>query len=135
MGFVKVTRDNGKYYAQVRTFDGQTEVTHYETPEYLTAEMAYADAKCWKAFHMTDSKQDNDYSISEDDTIFEAGSKMNTSKVIELIAKHADSECKVGPLTGLMTGLPGFTLAVRVGRKGSTMRGTWRTFTIRKVSK
>lgn len=71
-GYVKIGRTTeGTYYAQVRLFNGKTERTHYETPEYITREMAIADANCWKAFHMTDAPKParQNFDIDEADTV------------------------------------------------------------------
>jgi hypothetical protein len=45
---------DGKYVGQVRRFELDRTIKHYETPEYLTYTMADADAKCWMEFHMTE---------------------------------------------------------------------------------
>jgi hypothetical protein len=44
-------RMSGKYVSTAKAADG----TRYATTEYLTAEMAVADAKCWLAFHVTET--------------------------------------------------------------------------------
>jgi hypothetical protein len=44
---ITVTENNGKHTAQVSEGGRLT----FRTPEYCTAEMALADAKCWMAFH------------------------------------------------------------------------------------
>lgn len=70
-GIVKVGQTlEGKYFAQVRTLNNTShETTHYETPEYVTQEMALADAKCWKEFHMDETPKPAERSINVEDTV------------------------------------------------------------------
>jgi hypothetical protein len=44
---IMATENNGKHTAQV----SEAGRIVFQTPEYCTAEMALADAKCWMAFH------------------------------------------------------------------------------------
>lgn len=60
----------GKYYGQVITLDDNFhQTTRYETAEYVTEEMAHADAKCWKEFHMGNDAKRAEYSINVDDMV------------------------------------------------------------------
>lgn len=78
-GYVKVTRTpEGKYYGQVRLYNGRSDMIRYETPEYLTKDMANTDAACWKAFHMTDETPAVDYDINADDTVRTHASRNGT---------------------------------------------------------
>lgn len=76
-GFIKVGEtQEGKYYGQIRRYNGVNEKTYYETPEYVTREMAYADAACWRAFHMTDvTPTTPNYDINVEDTVRTARSR------------------------------------------------------------
>lgn len=72
----------GKYFGQVRRFNGKADVILFESPEYLTEKMAQADAECWKVFHVTEeAKGEQEYkevagtritefSIDEDDKVY-----------------------------------------------------------------
>jgi hypothetical protein len=178
-GIVKVGKTfEGKYFGQVKTVNGEFhETTHYETPEYVTEEMALADAKCWKEFHMTDKPECDhrftyyftpgkvgdycrlcgvakpvetpkapetpetparEYSIYEDDKVYEFGALQNTSKVLDFIGKTLNekprTEIKYSELRGMLTEYEGFVLHICVGQPMSNMRGNWRTFTVLKAS-
>lgn len=128
-GYVKVGQTiEGKYFGQVRQYaDGRT-VTHYETPEYLTEEMATVDAKCWKVFHMNEESKGAEYSIDADDSVYEGGAKMDAVKVAEMIAdtftKVPDTGFKIEPLTGLMSEFKGFKVSIYMPGK------FWRTFDV-----
>lgn len=65
----------GKYVSQVRTYANGVETTRYETPEYVTKQMATADAKCWKAFNMEKVNNESEfvigeYTINADDKVY-----------------------------------------------------------------
>lgn len=76
MAFIKSFMVGGQYYvAQVRTFNGKGEVTHYETPEYYTEQMANADAECWLEFHMNQTPEkpkttEAEFTIEADDKVY-----------------------------------------------------------------
>jgi hypothetical protein len=141
-GIVKVGKTlEGKYYGQVVSLNDEFHQTaHYETPEYLTEEMAQADAKCWKEFHMTDDAKApaKEYRINEDDRVFEFGGLQNTNRVLDFIGKTLNenprAEIKYSELGGLLTGYEGFVLHICVGRPGSKEIGTWRRFTVLKAN-
>lgn len=121
--FNTIRTTEGKYVTQVRTVNADgTEVTHYESPEYLTYYMASADANCWKEFHMVEKKDERrEYSIDEGDKVYEFGSKLNTTAVValisETIAAHPKTEIKIGPLTGLMAQFEGFKFQINMPGK------------------
>lgn len=141
-GIVKVGKTlEGKYYGQVITLNDEFhQSAHYETPEYVTEEMAQADAKCWKEFHMSDDAKTpaREFSIYEDDRIFEAGALQNTRKVLDFIGKtlneNPHAEIKHGELTGLLKGEEGFVLMICVGKPTYKDRGNWRRFTVLKAN-
>ncbi|MFH9802823.1 hypothetical protein ACH4M0_11355 [Streptomyces albidoflavus] len=56
------TRHQGKYRAQVQGYAG----VRYETPAYLTEQMALADAKCWAAFHTDENPQEAHFRMAQD---------------------------------------------------------------------
>lgn len=137
-GYVKIGRTTeGKYFAQVQTVNHLAHVTtHYETPEYITQEMAQADAECWREFHMVETPETpaREFSIYEDDKVYEFGALLNTTKVLDFIGKtlneKPDTVIRYGELTGLFTGYEGFVLHICIGNPESRMAGNWRRFTV-----
>lgn len=63
MSNIKSYRIGQKYYAHVTG-------TEYTTPGYLTKQMADADAKCWKAFHVTETPKKGELSIDVSDMVY-----------------------------------------------------------------
>jgi hypothetical protein len=123
-GYVKIGQTTeGKYYGQVKHFNGATTDTHYETPEYTTKRMAQADAECWKAFHMTPEVNTVDipvqgfYSIDADDKVYHRGEGYWTGE--EFMAKmgnvisHPDTTFQVTPFKGTTKG---FHIRIQKGR-------------------
>lgn len=129
-GYAKVSKTpEGKYFGQVKRTEGMRTVTYYETPEYLTSDMAATDANCWRAFHMVENRSTKpEYTICEDDKVYEFGSKLNTGKVVDMItgvSNHPKAAYKVGPLTGRMVEFEGFKLSLYM-----PVDKFWRTFDV-----
>lgn len=74
-------KDNGKYISQARhTNSDGTTVVDYESPEYITKDMATADANCWIAFHSEKENtvnEETEYTIDADDTVKRFGNRNN----------------------------------------------------------
>jgi hypothetical protein len=133
---------DGKFVGQVRSLASNAkEVAHYESPEYYTREMAQTAAKCWKEFHMTEEPKTpaREYTIYEDDKVYESGALQNTGKVIDFIGRTINDSphreiVKCGELGGMFTGYEGFVLEICIGDPKSKMRGNWRRFTVIKAN-
>lgn len=124
---------DGKYVGQVRRFEMDRTVTHYETPEYVTRQMAVADANCWMEFHMSYTDPDanhnteevneeveTEYTVNENDTVYYRAGKMTGAEfstwLNTVISRNADKEIKydVEPFNN---GSNGFHLRVKIGNQ------------------
>ena len=77
--FIVVERNikTGKFFAIVR----DDHSVSYETPEYMTRQMAHADARCWMAFHV------DIHIIADEDTIYTShGNSMTGARFKEMVA-------------------------------------------------
>lgn len=63
--YIAVKELCGKFFAQVRNAYRDGDNILFESPEYLTREMALADAKCWMAFHGEASKVNEENEANE----------------------------------------------------------------------
>jgi hypothetical protein len=72
---------DGKFVGQVYSVSNGNAKGLYETPEYFTREMAYADANCWDEFHGTPKTNvtipsETEFTVDAGDTVYgRTGSK------------------------------------------------------------
>jgi hypothetical protein len=120
--FNTVKTIEGKFVGQVlsRNVNGNVKIL-FETPEYVTRQMAVADAKCWKEFHMSKPViREDKFDVCEDDIVYYRNKKMTGREFADFLTRiidgaiAIDSEIKysVRPFENGQ----GFKLWVTVGR-------------------